>query len=135
MTGVSWPNGPATRMTVPESVKALGLPEHLWHTRYARLLADGAPTVTIYYVMPSGRVRDCVGIEDPEAPGTYLTEKQNYNGYPLGCWLGQLTPGAAVSDWIGRTSIMIGTTKRRLERLERALARYEAAQAKLVAGG
>lgn len=118
-----------------EALEALGLPPGLEHTRFAQLLAAGYPTVTVYSVLPSGRIREQHGIEDPQQAGHYLTERQTYSGYPLGWWTGQLTPGEAVADHIGRTSIDLERARKRVARLERSLARYEAAQDALARGG
>ena len=91
--------------------------------------------MTIYYVMPSGRVRHTDGVEDPANPGLYLTERQHYSGYPLGCWMGQLTAAGAVADWISRTAQQLDTARQRVARLEQALVKYEAAAERLAAGG
>ena len=137
MRSLSPPFFAGPRTAVDEALAALGIPDPhqvLASTSFGKLLGAGAPTTTIYYVMPSGRVRSTVGIEDPDRPGCYLTPKQHYGGYPLGCWTGNLTAAGAVADWISRTAQQLETAKTRVARLERALIKYEAAAERLAAG-
>jgi hypothetical protein len=103
-------------------------------TEYGRLLAAGAPTVPLYFVLPSGRIQQLNGVLNPDPRFTelfggpcYYTERCPYHSYGLGVYTGNLTPGDALADAIGRTAADLDAARTRVAKLEAALERYNAA--------
>lgn len=108
--------------------------DDLTDTAYARALAAGAPTLPLYFLMPSGRVQRVNAVEDPSPTRSanmgdtcYLTERSPHYGYTLSQWIGHPTPDEAVAEAIGNQTRLIERARAKLAKLEARLEVYNAA--------
>jgi hypothetical protein len=106
----------------------------LTDTPYGKLVAAGAPTVPLFFVLTSGRIQQLNAVADPDPERTermgavcYFTERSPHHAYPMDQWIGQPTPGEALAEAITGQTERIASARKRLAKLEAGLVRYNAA--------